>query len=63
MGRRAAFAALQPYATSTAYINYLDQGDEARTEAAFGPNVHRLIEIKRIYDPDNLFRHNANIRP
>src|SRR5829696_2047227 len=50
---RAAFAAAQPYAKPSAYINYLDQGDEHRTEAAYGPNFERLIQVKRSYDPEN----------
>ena len=60
---RAAFAAAQPYAKASGYVNYMDQGDEARTEAAYGPNYQRLVEIKRSYDPDNVFNANANIRP
>ncbi len=60
---RDTFEAVQPFSKPSAYINYMDQGDELRTEAAYGSNFGRLVEVKRIYDPDNLFRHNANIRP
>jgi FAD/FMN-containing dehydrogenase len=60
---RETFSAFQPYARPSAYVNYLDQGDEHRTEAVYGPNYQRLVEVKRIYDPDNVFRHNTNIRP
>ena len=30
---------------------------------AYGPNLERLVEIKRRYDPANLFRLNHNIDP
>ena len=33
-----------------------------RGRAAYGSNHHRLAEVKRRYDPDNLFRVNRNIR-
>jgi hypothetical protein len=55
--------AAQRYAKASAYVNYLDEGDDQRTEAIYGPNYQRLVETKRLYDPENIFRHNANIRP
>jgi FAD/FMN-containing dehydrogenase len=60
---RETWDALQPYARASAYINYLDVGEDARIAAVYGPNYQRLAEVKRSYDPDNIFRHNLNIRP
>ena len=60
---RETWNAVQPYAKTSAYVNYLDQGDEDRTEAVYGANYRRLVEVTRIYDPENIFGHNANIRP
>jgi FAD/FMN-containing dehydrogenase len=60
---RETWSAAQPYAKPSAYVNYLDQGDEHRTEAIYGANYRRLVEIKRRYDPENVFHYNANIRP
>ena len=60
---RETWNALQPFAKPSAYVNYLDDDDDHRTEDAYGTNFRRLVEVKRCYDSENLFRHNANIRP
>ena len=46
------------------WLNYLgdDQADDA-IRAAYGPNYERLREVKRRYDPDNVFHLNHNIAP
>jgi FAD/FMN-containing dehydrogenase len=61
---RDTYAALSEHFTGGRWLNYLgdDQGDDA-VRGAYGPNYDRLVEIKRRYDPDNLFRHNHNIVP
>lgn len=46
-----------------AYVNYLDEDDRDRVRAAYGPNCERLVELKRRYDPENVFRLNQNIAP
>jgi FAD/FMN-containing dehydrogenase len=47
-----------------AYVGFLADEGEARVRAAYpGPTWDRLREIKRRYDPDNLFRLNQNIPP
>jgi len=62
---RETFAALKPFAGSSAYVNYLDQDDtgDAALAAAYGPNVQRLQSIKAKYDPANVFHLNVNIPP
>src|SRR6266545_4051500 len=54
---RDTFAAMQPHFGSGRWLNYLgdDQADDA-IRAAYGPNYDRLREVKRRYDPDNVFR-------
>jgi FAD/FMN-containing dehydrogenase len=54
--------AVAPF-SSGAYVNHLDADDEPRVRAAFGDNHARLVDVKRRYDPDNVFRHNNNIPP
>ncbi len=44
------------------YIN-LNDADPQGTDRNYGPNYRRLAEIKRRFDPQNLFRLNANIKP
>jgi FAD binding domain-containing protein/berberine-like enzyme len=47
-----------------AYVNFLVDEGEARIRAAYpGGTWDRLAEIKRRYDPDNVFRLNQNIPP
>jgi FAD/FMN-containing dehydrogenase len=46
------------------YVGFLGDEDEATIRAAYpGPTWARLRELKRRYDPDNLFRLNHNIPP
>ena len=61
---RGTFEALKPHFSGGRWLNYLadDQGDDA-IRAAYGPNYDRLVEVKRSYDPENVFRLNHNIVP
>jgi FAD/FMN-containing dehydrogenase len=61
---RETFAAMRPHLGTGRWLNYLgdDQAEDA-IRAAYGPNYQRLVEIKRRYDPDNVFHLNHNIAP
>lgn len=55
---------MQPYTANIgSYINGMTESDEARLRASYGDKYDRLLEIKRKYDPDNVFRRNQNIKP
>ncbi|HHC6503654.1 TPA: FAD-binding oxidoreductase [Vibrio parahaemolyticus] len=57
------FAKTKPYASGGAYINFMTQDEAERTEFAYGPTYARLQEVKKKFDPNNLFRMNQNIKP
>jgi FAD/FMN-containing dehydrogenase len=61
---RDAWARLRPFSTGAAYVNFQagDEGDD-RVRATYGANYDRLAEVKRHWDPDNLFRANRNVPP
>lgn len=47
--------ALAPYALKGGYVNLLDEGEQERVPLAFGPNYERLLKLKHMYDPDDVF--------
>ncbi|MBD2247378.1 FAD-binding oxidoreductase [Nostoc sp. FACHB-888] len=47
---------LAPYAFKWGYINALDEQEQERVRLAFGSNYERLLDLKRTYDPDDVFR-------
>lgn len=62
---RDAWATLRRFGNGGLYPNFAGFGEE-KTElarAAFGDNYDRLVELKTIYDPGNLFHINLNIPP
>jgi FAD/FMN-containing dehydrogenase len=61
---RSFFDAMQPYASGV-YVNYLGVGDDPErvAEAYAGETYQRLRQIKRQYDPENVFHRNQNIPP
>jgi FAD/FMN-containing dehydrogenase len=57
-------ASMRPWTTGRAYINFIGDEGRARVEAAYGPEKFaRLQQLKRVWDPDNVFCHNQNIPP
>ncbi len=64
---RETWEAMQPFATSRVYVNYLgqveDEGVERIKEAYGVAQYERLLALKKKYDPTNLFHLNQNINP
>ncbi len=59
----ACWKALEPFASSGVYVNFLGQEGEGRVRAAYGVNYERLVALKNTYDPANFFALNQNIKP
>jgi FAD/FMN-containing dehydrogenase len=56
--------ALTDGATAGAYVGFVgDEGEEGVRRAYPPATLERLAQVKRAYDPDNLFRLNLNVRP
>ncbi len=61
---RAIASAMKPWTTGRVYLNFIGDEGMDRIEASFGKEKYaRLQSLKAEWDPDNLFRHNQNIRP
>ncbi len=62
---RRGIALTEPYRVTGVYVNDVsDQGDDSHIRAIYGDaKLDRLVELKRAWDPDNVFRLNQNIRP
>jgi hypothetical protein len=59
------WTALRPHASSSgSYVNFMSEYEEDRLRATYGAAKYdRLARVKAIYDPDNIFHLNPNIRP
>jgi len=59
---RELFKASTPFASAGAYVNFMTEEEGDRVAAVYGANYPRLVEVKKKYDPNNLFHLNQNIR-
>jgi FAD/FMN-containing dehydrogenase len=62
-GRRT-WKALEPFTAAGHYVNDMIETGESVVRSIYGDAKYtRLLELKRAYDPDNVFRLNQNIVP
>ena len=57
------YDATAPHSEEGGYINFMAGDDQGRIKANYKGNYERLVDVKRTYDPDNLFHLNQNIKP
>ena len=57
------WAAFKPFSIEAGYVNFMSADGPNQVALTYGSNYARLLELKRRYDPDNIFRMNANIQP
>jgi FAD/FMN-containing dehydrogenase len=57
------YQAIAPHSEAGGYINFMSDDDQSRIQDNYRDNYNRLVEVKRVFDPDNLFHHNQNIKP
>ncbi len=57
------YAAMRPYVSGAAYVNYCDLDLSDWQNAYWGANLARLKQIKSAFDPDNVFRHAQSVPP
>jgi hypothetical protein len=60
---RETFDALRSHTADRVCVNNLSADDATVVPSVYGPNWARLVELKRRYDPDNVFHLNHNISP
>jgi FAD/FMN-containing dehydrogenase len=57
------YEALTPYSEPGGYINFMQDDDFGKIRDNYRQNYDRLVQVKRTYDPHNLFHENQNIAP
>lgn len=58
-----AWASFQSFSSGRTYSNFAGPEGKLAKEAPYGKNYPRLIEVKKKYDPNNIFRLNQNVVP
>jgi hypothetical protein len=54
---------VQPFTSAGRYVNDVAEAGEDLVSVYGGAKYERLVALKRLWDPDNVFRLNQNIRP
>jgi FAD/FMN-containing dehydrogenase len=57
------YNATAPESEKGGYINFMSEDDQGRIKDNYKGNYQRLVNVKKQYDPDNLFHVNQNIKP
>jgi FAD/FMN-containing dehydrogenase len=57
------YEAMSPYSEPGGYINFMQDDDYGRIQDNYRQNYDQLVQVKRKYDPDNLFHINQNVAP
>src|SRR3984893_13875970 len=57
------YDATAPHSEEGGYINFMAEDDQTWIKANYKGNYNRLVQVKKKYDPHNLFHVNQNIKP
>jgi FAD/FMN-containing dehydrogenase len=57
------YEATAPHSEEGGYVNFMAADDHSRVRVNYKDNYGRLVDVKRKYDPENLFHLNHNVLP
>ena len=57
------YEATAPLSEAGGYVNFMAGDDQSRIRDNYKGNYDRLVQVKRTFDPENLFHVNQNIAP